>query len=198
MSLLLYLDCETTEKNTVTAGITQIAAIIVRDGKEISRINLDVNAFSYNRPVAVSPKALEVTNKTRKEILRYPSATVSFIKFTSWLNAHRDIGEYYTLVAFRTQFDYEMLLGFFKDQTGNERKLHDYVHYKTLDILQLVLFMDLYGSIKVKNHKLETMCNYYGIKIKAHDALSDIGSTRKLHKKLMSDLGLPFSKINKV
>ena len=43
MSLLIYIDVETTDKNTDTAGITQIAAIAVRDGVEISRINLDVN-----------------------------------------------------------------------------------------------------------------------------------------------------------
>ena len=58
--------------------------------------------------------------------------------------------------------------------------------------------MDLHGTIKVKNHKLETMCNYYNIPIAAHDAIEDIRATRKLHKKLMADLGLPFSKINKV
>ena len=198
MSLLIYIDVETTDKNTDTAGITQIAAIAVRDGVEISRINLDVNAISYNKDITISKKALEVTGKSLKEIKSYPSATISYFKFTSWLNAHRDLGEYYTLVAFRTQFDLEMLLGFFKDQVGNERKLYDYIHYKTLDVLQLVLFMDLYNMLDVPNHKLETMCNYFGINIIAHDALSDIESTRKLHKKLMGRLGLKRSRIGGV
>jgi len=199
MSLLCYLDTETTDKYTETAGVTQIAAIIVKDGKEIAKLNLDINAFSYNRDITISKKALEVTNKSRGEIKGYPSATVSYFKFTSWLDAHRDLGEYYTLVAYRTNFDLEVLLSFFKDQVGNERKLYDYFHFKYLDILQLVLFMDLYGKLpKTKNHKLETLCSYYGIQIEAHDALSDIKATRKLHKKLMVDLGLPFKQINKV
>ncbi len=197
-NLLLYLDVETTDKNTKTAGITQLSAIIVRDGVEASRINLDVNALSYNKAISVSKKALEITGKSLIKIKSYPAATISFIKFTSWLNAHRDIGEYYTLIAYRTQFDLEMLQEFFKDQTSNASKLYDYIHFKHLDVLQLVLFLDLYTGTHTKNHKLETMCNHYGIKIKAHDSMSDIESTRKLHKKLMADLGFSFSKINKV
>ena len=160
--------------------------------------HLDINAFSYRRTISVAKRALEVTNKTEKQIKGYPSATFSFHKFISWLNTHRDLGEYYTLVGYRTQFDLEMLLGYFQDQVRDTRKLYDYIHYKHLDLLQLVLFMDLYDSIKVPNHKLETMCNYYGISITAHDPKSDIDSTRKLHKKLMEDLDLPFSKIKKV
>ena len=124
MSLLLYLDVETTDKNTNTAGITQLAAIIVRNGEEVSRINLDINAFSYNKTISVSKKALEVTDKSVKDIKGYPSATVSFFKFTSWLNSHRDLGEYYTLVAYRTNFDLEMLLGLIQDQVIDTRKLY--------------------------------------------------------------------------
>ncbi len=171
----------------------------MRDGKEVGRLNLDINAFSYHRDITVSKKALEVTNKSTKEIKSYPSATFSYFKFISWLNTHRDLGEYYTLVAYRTQFDLEVLLSFFKDQGGTERKLYDYFHFKTLDVLQLVLFMDLYGKLpKTRNHKLETLCKHYGIQIEAHDAMSDIESTRELHKKLMIDLGLSFNQINKV
>jgi DNA polymerase III epsilon subunit-like protein len=197
--LLLYLDTETTDRYTSTAGITQLSAIIVKDGVEVSRINLDINAFSYNRDITVSKKALEVTGKTRNGIKSYPSAPISFFKFTAWLNAHRAVGEYYTLVAYRTQFDLEILLGFFKDQTGSDRKLYEYINYKTLDVLQLVLFCELYGILgKVKNHKLETMCNYYNISIDAHDSLEDVVATRKVHQKLMGALGLPSSKICQV
>jgi len=193
MSLLCYIDVETTDKDTSTAAITQIAAIIVRNGTEVARINLDVNAFSYKRRVTVSKKALQVTGKTLKGIEGYPSATVSIFKLTSWLNTYRELGEYYTLVAFRTQFDLECLLGFFQDQMGDSRKLYDYFHFKTLDILQLVLFADLYNLLpKLENHKLLTLCTVYGIELDAHDALADIVATRKLHKKLIVAFGLQY------
>ena len=198
MSLLLYLDTETTGRLPKTCGCTQIAAIIVRDGVEINKFNIDINPYTYNRDITVSAKALEVTSKTEGDLRSYPSASISFFKFISWLNAHRGIEEYYTLVAYRAAFDIEVLEELFKDQTGDPRRLFDYFHFKHLDILQLVLFMDLYGEFKVKNNKLETMCNYYGIDIKAHDAMSDIESTRKLHKKLMANLGLPFNTIKGV
>ncbi len=199
MSLLLYIDTETTDKRTETAAITQLSAIIVRNGEEVSRINLDINPYTYNRKITVSKKALEVTNKTIGGLKRYLSATASFFKFISWLNTHRELGEYYTVVAYRTLFDIQMLEGFFQDQAGTSRKLYDYIHFKHLDILQLVLFMELYGLLHgVKNHKLETMCNYYGISIEAHDSMEDIIATRKLHKKLMNDLRLPMKTIREV
>lgn len=198
MSLLLYLDSETTDKVTETAALTQLSAIIVRDGKEVSRFNIDINPYTYKRDITVSAKALEVTNKTVRELRSYPSAPLVFIKFTQWLNSHRKVGEYYTLIAYRTAFDLEVLQGFFKDQTGDNRKIYDFIHFKTLDVLQLVLFMDLYGALTTKNHKLETLCNNFGITIKAHDSMSDIEATRSLHKKLMATLGLPYSTIKGV
>ena len=198
MSLLLYLDTETTGRYPSTCGATQLSAIIVRDGVEVSTFNIDINPYTYTKDITVSPKALEVTNKTIKELRRNPSVAIGFIQFTAWLNAHRDIGEYYTLIAYRTAFDLEVLEELFKDQVNNSRKVYEYIHYKNLDVLQLVLFMDLYKNISVVNHKLETMCNYYNIPIKAHDSLEDVRATRKLHKKLMGSLGLPKYKINKV
>jgi len=191
--LLLYLDVETTDKRTDTAGITQLSALIVRDGVEVSRINLDVNPYTYNKEVTVSAKALEVTGKSVNELHGYPPVAVALIQFTTWLNKYRNTNEYYTLVAYRTAFDLEMLLQLFKDQRGDERKLYDYIHYKTLDILQLVLFLDLYSLIKPRNHKLETMCSLYNISIQAHDSMSDIESTRKLHKALTAELNLQYA-----
>jgi len=199
MSLLCYIDVETTDRYTYSAGITQLSAIVVRDGREIDRINIDINAFSYNRDITVSKKALEVTGKTRMGIKKHPSAPVSFFKFTTWLTKNKRKDERYTMVAYRTQFDLECLLSFFKDQTGSDRKLYEYIEYKTLDVLQLVLFTDLYGMLpRVKNHKLETLCNIYGIDIVAHDSMSDIESTRKLHKELMESLRLPQVTLDKV
>jgi len=199
MSLLLYLDTETTDKYTATAGCTQLSAIIVRNGKEVSRFNVDINPYTYNRDITVSSKALEVTNKTIKGLKSYPPVFIGYTKFVTWLNAHRDIGEYYTLVAYRTAFDVGILEGLFKDQSGSSHKLYEYIQYKTLDILQLVLFAELYGLLHgVKNHKLTTMCEYYGIDLDAHDSMEDIVATRKLHKQIMRDLRLPTATIRSV
>ena len=198
MSLLLYLDVETTDKFPTTAGITQLSAIVVRNGKEIATIDLDVNAYSYNRVITVSKKALEVTDKTIKEIKSYPSAPISYWKFTNFLQEHRGRGEHYTLIAYNTKFDLACLEGLFKDQYGTTKWLYEYIHYKTLDVMELVKFSSLWGIHKMKNEKLSTTCEHYGIALKAHNSLEDIRATRKLHKKLMANLGLPFNTIKGV
>ncbi len=198
MSLLVYIDTETTGRYTETCGATQISGIIVRDGKEVSTIDLDINPFTYNRDITVSDKALEVTSKTLKEIKGYPPVSISYLQFTMWLNKHRREGEYYTLIAYRTPYDIGVLESLFKDQSGDKRTLYNYIHYKTIDVLEIVKVMTLWGIHKSKNEKLVTICEYYGIELNAHDSMEDIKATRLLHKRLMKELKLPLSKINKV
>lgn len=195
MSLLCYVDVETLGLHSRTTGVTQIAAIIVRDGREVSRINLDINTFSYNKDVTISKKALEITGKTIEGVKRYPSATVGYIKLISFLNAHRNLGEYYKMVAYRTSFDLLFLEDFFKDQSGEPRKLYDFFEYKTLDIFDTVKLASLLGVHKLKNEKLETACNHYKIDIRAHDALSDISASRKVYKKVLVAMGVAESKV---
>ncbi len=196
MSLLIYLDVESLGLDSSKTGLTQLAAIIVRGGSEMSRINLDINTFSYSKEITVSKKALKLTGKTVEGIKRYPSATFSYFKFTSWLDAHREIGEYYTLICYKTPFDLSFLEGFFKDQVGSERRLYDYFHYKTLDIFDSVKLSSVLGVHKTKNDKLETLCNYYNIPIKAHCALEDIVASRKVYKKILGGLGVSTDKLN--
>jgi len=199
MSLLLYIDVESTGLNPKTAGLTQVSAIIVRDGEEVSRINLHINPYTYNRDITVSKKALNITNKTVSELKTYTDSTVAMIKFTKWLNCYRDLGEYYTVIAYRATFDVGMLEAWFKDIFKDSKRFYDYVEYKILDVLQLVLFMDLYGLLyEIKNHKLITICEYYGIELDAHDSMNDIIATRQLHKKLIRELRLPPRAITKI
>ena len=199
MSLLLYLDTETTGRDPSTCGMTQLSAIIVRDGVELDRININVNPYSYKRNIVVSKKALEVTNKTERDLLQGLNSNVAFVQFSSFLERNRAKGEYYTLVAYRTTYDLGVLLSWFEDIRGNSEILYEYIHFKTLDILQLVLFLELYNKFdSLKNHKLETMCEYYGIPLKAHDSMNDIVATRMLHKKLMGELRLPANTIKTV
>ena len=49
-------------------------------------------------------------------------------------------------------------------------------------------FLCVLGKIQTDNVKLETLCNNYGIKINAHDALSDIRATRELVKRMMEEI----------
>ncbi len=52
----------------------------------------------------------------------------------------------------------------------------------------LISFMEYCGFINLPNYKLTTVAEYFGIKLDAHEAMSDILATRKIVKKLESFL----------
>ncbi len=58
----------------------------------------------------------------------------------------------------------------------------DLFHYKSLDVFSIVFALRHIGLNSAENDKLETMCNYFGIGIEAHNALSDIEATKKLYE----------------
>ena len=53
--------------------------------------------------------------------------------------------------------------------------------YVLLWVVFVLLLLILFGY-SAENDKLETMCNYFGIEIEAHNALSDIEATKKLYE----------------
>ena len=53
-------------------------------------------------------------------------------------------------------------------------------NWKRIDPLGVLYFMDGMGKISLPNYKLETVCDHFGIKIDAHDAISDIRATKQL------------------
>lgn len=183
-----YFDVETTGLDNSTAGLTQMAAIVVIDGEEVDSINLDINPYTYSREVQVSPKALNVTGKTEEMLRDYPQSAVSFHKLVTFLDKYinrYDKTDKFIPVGYNSQFDMGFLQAWFKD--NGHMFFGSYFQYKDVDVFALVKHLAFLGAINSDNHKLGTMCDKFGVSLgeDAHDALADIRATRELYRKLI-------------
>ena len=57
---------------------------------------------------------------------------------------------------------------------------YGYVNYHLLDVIQATALFTVAGKMKLQNMKLGTVCEHFGISLKAHDALEDIRATRQV------------------
>lgn len=184
-----YFDVETGGLDATTTGMTQLAAIVVIDGKQVDSISLDINPYSYNKEVVISPEALEVTRKTEEEIKGYPSSAEQFAKFINFLDKYIDKfdkTDKFTPVGYNSQFDMNFLREWFKD--NGHKFFGSYFIHKDVDVFALVKHLEFLGLIKdAQNHKLGTMCTYFGVELgeDAHDAIADIEATRELYQTLV-------------
>lgn len=179
----LYFDVETTGLDANTAGLTQIAAILVIDGEEIDSFNFDINPYTYPTKVDISEDALRVTNKTVAMLKSYPDQKEQFNNFISFLDKHvnkYDKNDKLTPVGYNVAFDMKFLQAWFK--ANNHSFFGSYIHYKDVDVFALAKLFQFVGAVDLPNHKLGTMCEHYGIDLgdAAHDALADIRATREL------------------
>ena len=83
------------------------------------------------------------------------------------------------MVGQNPSFDYNFLTKFFQ-KNGNQF-LYAYIQYYLIDLIAAAALFQSAGKIKVPNMRLETMADYFGIKLKAHDAAEDVRATRELY-----------------
>ena len=85
------------------------------------------------------------------------------------------------MVGQNTKFDYDFMTEWFK-RNGNPY-FYGYVNYHLLDVIQATALFTVAGKMKLQNMKLGTVCEHFGIPLKAHDALEDIRATRQVFYK---------------
>ncbi len=60
-----------------------------------------------------------------------------------------------------------------------------------LDPQPILNLMDYMGRISLPNHRLQTACDHFGVKLEnAHDALADITATRALMQRLLEHVSI--------
>ena len=186
MKKVIYIDVETTGLDPLVHGLIQVAAIVVVDGKKIDEIEFKVDPHSYKRGACeISQEAMGINGKTVEEISTYPASNRSYTRFLRFLDKH--INKYNKqdkpeVAGYNTRFDMAFIQEWFEDNNND----YCWSYFKgDLDVLALVRHLVFCGLIDTENHQLPTMCKEFKIKLDAHDALSDIKATRKLHKKLI-------------
>ncbi len=151
------VDIETTGTEVGKDKITEIGAVKVENGKIVSSFQTLVNP-----QMAIPEKIVKLTGITDDMVKDAPLIEDVFHDFFKYLGDT-------VFVAHNTEFDYRFL------RTAG-KEVGYFIKNKTLDTLEI--------SRKVvptlKNHKLNTVCDYYGIEFRHHRALADAFATAEL------------------
>lgn len=187
---ILYFDVETTGLDPKKNAVFQISGMIEIGGKVQEEFN-----FFCQPPegTEISSKALEVTGKTYDDLAGYPVSTVAHTMLTftmsRYIDKYDNKDKFYPC-AYNGQFDLEFLNQFFIQHKDNY--FGSWQNWQLIDPLPMIRMLSYSGVISLPDHKLGTVAKYFGIKIDAHDAMSDIRATRELVQLLKAE----FSKLD--
>ena len=185
MKKVLWLDVETTGLDCKKHGLREVGFIIEIDGVEVDKGVFKINPFTYTtRGVEIDDYALEISKVSIEDLESYDSSSYCFKelmkKLVKYVNVN-DKNDCFVIAGYNTAFDIGFIKEWFKEM-GLLDSYKDLFHYKSLDVFSIVFALRHIGLNSAENDKLETMCNYFGIGIEAHNALSDIEATKKLYE----------------
>lgn len=182
MKKALWFDVETTGLDPKKNDIIQLACMVEIDGDIKADFESKIKPFD---PLNVEPKALQVNGLKMDDIMKYPEPFEVLKKFTSFLTEYIDPfdkQDKFAPCGFNVQFDIDFLSNFFRKCGSNF--YGSFFNYKSVDPLRILHVMDYEDKINLSNYKLSTCCSHFGIKIDAHEALSDIRATKILYNTL--------------
>ena len=185
MKKVLWLDVETTGLDCRKHGLREVGFIIEIDGVEVDKGVFKINPYTYTtKDVVIDDYALEISKVSIEDLESYDSSSYCFKelmkKLVKYVNVN-DKNDCFVIAGYNVAFDIGFIKEWFKEM-GLLDSYKDLFHYKSLDVFSLVFNLRLLGLNSAENDKLETMCNYFGIGIEAHNALSDIEATKKLYE----------------
>lgn len=180
----LYFDLETTGIDEKRNSVIQFAGIIEYDDVEVDRIDIKMQPFDE---AEIEDSALDKCNLTIDDLLERQSHHDGFLEVIRFLNKHVDKfdkTDKLWVAGYNIMFDLRFLNEFFQ-YNGEKFGPGSYINWKFIDAFPMIHIMAWRGKINLKNHKLSTVCEAFGIPLtNAHDAMSDIEATRTLIKKL--------------
>jgi DNA polymerase-3 subunit epsilon len=184
---ILWIDCETGGTDSKIHALLQLSAIIEIDGKEVDSIDLKMKPVKGK---IIEEKALEVQGRTMQDIESFDDPIECYMKFSRFL-ARRPPSKTnrYTMGGYSAEFDCRFVEQWFRDIAMNPYAYWKYMQFSPVDPLAILRALRHYSIIETENTKLETVCKYFGIEIKAHDSMSDIRATMQLTKIIMHRIG---------
>ena len=185
MKKVLWLDVETTGLDCKKHGLREVGFIIEIDGVEVDKGVFKINPFTYTtKDVEIDDYALEISKVSIEDLESYDTVSYCFKelmkKLVKYVNVN-DKNDCFVIAGYNVAFDIGFIKEWFKEM-GLLDSYKDLFHYKSLDVFSIVFALRHLGINSAENDKLETMCNYFGIEIEAHNALSDIEATKKLYE----------------
>jgi DNA polymerase-3 subunit epsilon len=176
---IFWFDVETTGLDPNKQEIVKLAFEVEIDQKLKEH---DCICIRPENILAIMPQALETNKLTMDQIMKFPPATEGYKKIIKTLDHYvdkYDKTDKLILAGYNVNFDIGFFRSFFTRQ--NNSYFGSYFFAPPLDVYSLVS-LNLRKGLRLNNYRLETVCDYFGIKIIAHDPESDISATRELFK----------------
>lgn len=191
MNKLCFLDVETTGVHEL-AEIIQISFILENsDSGKTSSFDFKVRPKNYMNPDIYEQQALEKINMSVEEIIKYPEQKIVYNKIIKIFNKcvnKFDSKDKMFIIGYNSRFDVDALRKFFLQ--NNDEYFGSYFWNPDIDVMRLVAFFFMDDRYKIKNFKLETIAEMFGIILnenKLHDAMYDVEITRAIYNKLIKD-----------
>lgn len=175
---IFHFDVETTGLDPKKNDIIQLAYVIEIDGNEKEEDSIFMQPFDYSY---INPQALEVNNLTIEQLKTFRDPKEVYGDLSQRLARYvdkYDRTDKFQPAGYNVGFDCD----FFKEWFLKNGDVYygSRFNWKQIDPLRVLYFMDGMGFISLPDYKLETVCEHFGIQIKAHEALSDIKATKQL------------------
>jgi DNA polymerase-3 subunit epsilon len=175
-----FVDTETTGLYANKHAIIQIAYLIDIDGEIKEEGNLFIKPFPDQD---IDPKALKINGRTIEELNNFMEPQQAHKILLSALGKYCDRynkTDKFTPVGYNVKFDLDFIYQFFRN--NGDRYYGSWFNWCAADPMHFVYYTLSTGRFpQLPNYKLETICQYFGIEINAHDARSDIKATRELY-----------------
>lgn len=178
-----WFDVETTGLDPYRNDIISLACIIDIDGQIKEEFNLYMQPFNWTN---IESSALKINGITKEQLKTFMSPNEAHLKLKSYLQKYVDPynrNDKFQAGGYNNDFDVKFMSNFFKK--CGDKYFGSWIDYHRFDPQVIMQFLHLKGDIKLPDYKLKTIANYFGIDIKAHDAMSDIKTTREIVYKLL-------------
>lgn len=186
MKKVCYVDTETTGLDPEKQDIIEIAMILELNGKEAGELKINCQPHSFEN---ISQEALAVHGYTVENLRSFmppKAAHKRVVDFLSGCCDKFDRNDKYYPAGYNGDFDIRFLSAWFRKCGDNY--FGSWFNGKLLDPLPMLRMMDYTGLISLPSYKLEAVCDFFGIAIQAHDALSDVKATREILKQMRCSL----------
>ena len=157
------IDIETSSINVKEAEVIELAAVRVRNGDIVDTYSTFIQP---TRPV--SPKITEITGITNEMLIDAPKIEEKMPEFLEFIGNDIILG--HNIVSYDSTILYDVC------EKLNLQSFNN-------DMLD-TLYYSRYCDIKVPNHKLTTLTDYFNIEHEAHRALGDCIANFKCYEKL--------------
>ena len=153
------------------------------NGKIENTFNYDLCPFGA---CEYDPEALNVNRKTVDEIKEFPSEEMIYDelidKFQHFINRYNK-NDKFVLAGFGIDFDYAFLRKLF--ERHNEYGAGSWIFNCTYDVRTIAAMAIMNKNLRINKYRLGDFCQFFGIKLEAHDAMSDILATYELNRELI-------------